>query len=208
MLPTPNRYARSVIPGRPDYSWPDGKRLAFWVATNIETFAYGEGVSPDPVIPTGAPPTHRNYAWRDYGNRVGIWSLFDLYEELGLPTACLVNSYVYNEYPEIIARLRARGDAVVAHGRTNSEWQRGMEEDDERALIAEATATLTDPQGRAPQGWLGPGVAETPLTPDLLKEAGYSYLLDWPCDDQPVWLETRAVWWRWTIWPISLSSNG
>ena len=47
-------------------------------------------------------------------------------------------------------------------------------------------------KGYAPRGWLGPWISETGITPDLLKEAGYSYVLDWPLDDQPVWLATRA----------------
>ena len=191
MLPNQNRYSRSVITRRPDYSWPEGKRLAFYIAINIEVFAYGTGVSPDPVN-TSALPSHRNFAWRDYGNRVGIWNLFDLFDDVRLPTSCLVNSLVYDDYPEIFERIRARGDAIVAHGRTNAENQRSMWEADERKLIAEATATIETNEGRKPRGWLGPGVAETAVTPDLLKEAGYSYLLDWPCDDQPVWLETRA----------------
>lgn len=191
MLPTQNRYAHSVITERPDYSWPDGKRLAFWIGTNIEVFAYGAGISPD-AVSTTAPPNHRNFAWRDYGNRVGIWNLFELFDELKLPTSCLVNSLLYDEYPEIFDRIRTRGDAIVGHGRTNAEVQRGMWEDDERAMIAQVTATIEKHEGRKPKGWLGPGVAETPVTPDLLKEAGYTYLLDWPCDDQPVWLDTRA----------------
>ena len=34
--------------------------------------------------------------------------------------------------------------------------------------------------------------AESLVTPDLLKEAGYRYLVDWPCDDQPYWMKTRS----------------
>ncbi len=190
-LPTQNRYARSILPDRPDWSWPGGKRLAFYVATNIEVFAFGAGVSPDAVV-LNAPPTIRNYAWRDYGNRVAFWNLYDLLDEMGIRSSGLVNSLVCEDYPEIVARLRERGDAIVGHGRTNAETLRGLWEDDERALIAEATGTITAHTGKAPRGWLGPGAAETPATPDLLKEAGYEYLLDWPCDDQPVWIETRA----------------
>jgi allantoinase len=33
---------------------------------------------------------------------------------------------------------------------------------------------------------MGPGALESTVTPDLLKEAGYTHLLDWPLDDQPV----------------------
>ena len=43
-----------------------------------------------------------------------------------------------------------------------------------------------------PAGWLGPWIAESSVTLDLLKEAGYRYVLDWPCDDQPIWMETRS----------------
>ena len=39
---------------------------------------------------------------------------------------------------------------------------------------------------------MGPWIAETERTPDLIKEAGYSYLMDWPADDQPFWMRTRA----------------
>ena len=191
MIPQHSRYTHSAIQQRPDYAWPDGKRLAFYIGLNIEVFAYLAGVGADAMIPS-SPQTHRNYAWRDYGNRVGIWNLFELFDELELPASCLVNSLLYDAYPEIFERIRKRGDAVVGHGRTNSELQRGMWEDDERRLIAEATATIERHEGTKTKGWLGPGVSETGVTLDLLKEAGCTYCLDWPCDDQPIWLETRA----------------
>src|SRR4029078_3377058 len=40
--------------------------------------------------------------------------------------------------------------------------------------------------------WMGPWMSQSRATPDLLKEAGFSFLMDWPCDDQPIWLRTRA----------------
>src|SRR5215207_5658085 len=76
-LPKHNRYAYSTIDERNDYSWPDGKRLAFCVTTNIEVYAYRKGTGWDPAK-KGEPQQQRNYSWRDYGNRVGIWRLFDL----------------------------------------------------------------------------------------------------------------------------------
>ena len=39
---------------------------------------------------------------------------------------------------------------------------------------------------------MGPAAAESNVTPDLLKEAGYTYVMDWPADDQPFWLRTRS----------------
>jgi len=132
-----------------------------------------------------------NYAWRDYGNRVGAWRLFDLFEALRLPASVLLNTSLYDHAPELVAAVRSRGDEIVAHGRTNAERQGTLDEPAERALIAEATDRIRTAEGRAPQGWLGPWISESAVTPDLLAEAGYRYLLDWAMDDQPVFLRVR-----------------
>jgi peptidoglycan/xylan/chitin deacetylase (PgdA/CDA1 family) len=67
-----------------------------------------------------------------------------------------------------------------------------MPEAQERALIAEATAEIARHDSKRPRGWLGPWISESDVTPDLLKEAGYDYVLDWCHDDRPVALATRA----------------
>jgi len=185
------RYAYSPITERPDYDWPDGKRLAFFIGLNVEHFSFGEGLGHTTTAP-GAEPDVRNYAWRDYGLRVGVWRLFDLLDELGLPACHLVNSAVYGHAPQIMERIRERGDEIIGHGRTNSETQIDLGEDDERRLITEATETIERHEGKPPAGWLGPWIAESLVTLDLLKEAGYRYILDWPCDDQPIWMATRS----------------
>ena len=186
-----NRYDYSPITQRRDFSWPGGRRLAFYVALNVEHFSFGEGLGHTPTA-LGPPPDQRNFAWRDYGLRVGIWRIFDLMEEFGLPLCHLLNSAVCEEHAAIVERIRKRNDDVVGHGRTNSERQSDMDEATERQLIAEATRILTQTTGRAPRGWMSPWIAETPYTPDLLKEAGYSYVMDWPADDQPFWMRTRS----------------
>jgi allantoinase len=73
-LPSHNRYDYSSILSRPTYEWPDGKQLAFYIALNIEHFAFGAGSGMDPHN-RGGPQTTRNFAWRDYGNRIGNWRL-------------------------------------------------------------------------------------------------------------------------------------
>jgi peptidoglycan/xylan/chitin deacetylase (PgdA/CDA1 family) len=65
-------------------------------------------------------------------------------------------------------------------------------EEDEARLIAEATEVVTRLSGKPPEGWLGPGLSQSGVTLDLLKEAGYRYVMDWPVDDQPIWMRTRA----------------
>lgn len=186
-----NRYGYSPIIERPQFTWPGGRRLAFYVALNIEHFSFGEGLGHTPTA-LGPPPDPRNYAWRDYGLRVGIWRIFDMMDELGLPMCHLLNASVCETMPQIPARIRQRGDEVIGHGYTNSERQSDMDEPTEAAMIRDATQTLEASCGRRPYGWMGPWIAETYVTPDLLKEAGYTFVMDWPADDQPFWMHTRA----------------
>lgn len=185
------RYDYIPLPDRPDYTWPGGKRLALCICNNLEVFSYRDGLGSDSAVLT-APQTHRNYAWRDYGNRVGQWYLFDLLDELGLPASHNTNSRLLRDCPQILDRIRARGDEIVGHGRSNGERQDGLSEAEERALIQEATDEIRDLAGAAPKGWMGPYFAQSEVTLDLLAEAGYDYMLDWPLDDQPVWMKTRS----------------
>jgi len=190
MLKSHNRYDYSPITRRLDYSWPDGKRLAVHFSLNIEHFAFGEGLGNDYAAPAPQPAV-RSYAWRDYGNRVGAWRLLELAESYDLPYAILANSELYDYCPELLQAFSKRGDEIVGHGRTNAERQDNMKPEEERQVIFEATATIEKHDGKKPTGWLGPYLAQTHETLDLLKEAGYHYMMDWSLDDQPVWFRTK-----------------
>lgn len=191
MLTDHGRYDYVPITRRPDYSWPGGARLAVYIGLNLEHFAFGEGLGAE-LAPGGPHPDVLNYAWRDYGNRVGAWRMLALFDALDLPVSVLANSAMYDYAPELMAAFRARGDEVLGHGRTNSERQSVLDPAEEARLIAEATAAITAAEGVAPKGWLSPWIAESRETPDLLAEAGYGYTLNWCMDDQPVWMRTRA----------------
>ena len=186
-----NRYEYSAIPERPVYDWPDGKRLAVYIALNIEHFSFGEGLGHTPTNP-GTQPDVRNYSWRDYGLRVGIWRIFDLLDEFNIPCSHLFNTSVYDYAPPIPARIRERGDEFIGHGHTNSEEQGVLSEKEEEQLIEKVTGQFRKHEGAGPDGWMGPWISESPHTPDLLKEAGCSYLMDWSADDQPIWMNTRG----------------
>lgn len=185
------RYEYSPIIARPDYDWPEGKRLAVYIALNIEHFSFGEGLGHTPTTP-GSQPDVRNFAWRDYGLRVGIWRIFDLFDELKIPACHLMNSTIYDYAPQIPQYIRQRGDEFLGHGRTNSEQQGDLPEDQERALIEETNDAFKEHEGEGLGGWMGPWISESLVTPDLLKECGFRYFLDWPCDDQPIWMKTRS----------------
>jgi peptidoglycan/xylan/chitin deacetylase (PgdA/CDA1 family) len=191
MLPTHGRYEYHAWPNRRAYAWPDGARLAVYLGLNLEHFAFGEGLGAE-LAPGGPQPDVLNFAWRDYGNRVGAWRILALLDELKIPATILLNSAMYDYAPELVAAHRARGDEIAGHGRTNSERQSVLPEAEERALIAESTAAITRHEGAAPRGWLSPWIAESRVTPDLLAEAGYAYTLNWCADDAPIWMRTRT----------------
>ena len=191
MMRRHERYPYSGIVERPVFDWPGGARLAVYIAVNLEVFPFAEGLG----VPLNNPlpePDVVNFGWRDWGNRVGVWNLLDALDEHAMPAAALINTALYDDCPAVAAAFRARGDEFVGHGRTNAERQADMAPRAEAALLAECRARIVAEEGTPPAGWLSPWVSETHDTPDLLVEAGYRYTLDWPHDDQPTWLATRA----------------
>ncbi|OZM78109.1 polysaccharide deacetylase family protein [Pseudonocardia sp. MH-G8] len=174
-------YEHSSIVSRPPLTFPGGARLAVYVGLNIERFR------PDlPVDPSGGPvPDPLAYGWRDYGSRVGIWRLMDVFDDLGIPVSGIINSDAARAYPEIVEAGVERQWAWVAHGQTNSTYLSGMSPDEEQEHLAQMCAVYDATLPARPTGWLGPGLTETHATPRLLADAGFTYLLDWCCDDQP-----------------------
>ncbi|CAM5305066.1 peptidoglycan/xylan/chitin deacetylase (PgdA/CDA1 family) [Aquamicrobium terrae] len=184
------RLTYSPIENRPDFTWPEGKRLAVYVALCVEHFSYGSGMGL-PYSPGLQHPNSYNWGWREYGNRVGGFRLARLFDDYGLPLAILLNTACYDHCPELLEVFRKRGDEFVAHGHTNSEHPNGMSREEEAAVIDRVTRLIGENEGSPPKGWMSPGAHPSANTEDLLKERGYRYTLDWPMDDQPCWLETK-----------------
>ena len=186
-----DRYSFSPIVNRPDFSWPDGKRLAVYIGINVEWFAFNE--EGGAVLAASNPqPDVLNYAWRDYGNRVGIWRMLDLFDRLELPAVALLNASICEYAPQIVQAFQSRGDEIVSHGHTNSTQPGQLSRSEEQGVIQNAHNKLLQTTGTEPKGYLAPLISESVHTPDLLDEAGYEYLLDWAHDEQPVWFDTKT----------------
>lgn len=190
------RFDYRPIHQRPVWHWPGERHLAVYIGFNVEHFAFGEGLGAA-LGPVSPEPDVLNHSWREYGNRVGAWRCLELFDQLALPTGALINTALYAHCPELVAALAARGDELIAHGHSNAERQGGWEEAREAALLAHCRRTIAAQSGQTPAGWLSPWISESPLTPDLLAEAGYRYTLNWCHDEQPTRLRTRggqALW--------------
>ena len=178
-------YDFSPTPRRPRLELPNGARVAFWAAINIEYYPFGRpGISISP--PTASMvPDPANQGWRDYGPRVGVWRLMAALDANGMRASVLLNSEVCAQYPEIIEEGNKRKWAWLAHGKNNSILQVNMSEVDERKYLDEMLREIESGTGRRPKGWLGPALSETDNTTNLLAELGVTYNCDWCCDDQP-----------------------
>ena len=192
MQPT-ERISYSPITERPPLKLPDGKRMAVWVIVNVEEWDANmpmprtvltppAGGSPSPDIP--------NWAWHEYGNRVGFWRLLKTFDDFKLPAALAINGSAIAGYPAIVKAAKERNWEFMGHGFT----QRNMQKvENEREDIRKTADVIEKATGKRPRGWLGPGLTETWETPDLLKQEGYDYVADWVLDDQPVWLKTKTT---------------
>jgi peptidoglycan/xylan/chitin deacetylase (PgdA/CDA1 family) len=187
----PARYPYTPLPARPAGSWPNGAQLAVVVCVGVESYRFGDGHTEDVLADVPAPDLV-NTAWRDYGNRVGAFRLFELLRRLGIPPTVLLNTDVYDEAPAVLEAARASSAEIVGHGRSNSDSLSGMTPEAERAYLTDVAARIRAAEGSAPGGWSSPWLSQTPATLNLLVASGYRYLLDLRLDDQPVWLSTEA----------------
>jgi peptidoglycan/xylan/chitin deacetylase (PgdA/CDA1 family) len=190
-LPDHGRFDYLPITRRTRYRWPGGAGLAVYLGFNLEHFAFGEGLGAM-IGPPSPQPDVLNYSWREYGNRVGAWRCLELFDTLGLPSAALINTALYDHCPELVAACVARGDELVGHGHSNAERQGTLDEASERELLLLCRQRMQQHSGRTPEGWLSPWISESRVTPDLLAETGYAYTLNWCHDDQPLPMRTRG----------------
>jgi peptidoglycan/xylan/chitin deacetylase (PgdA/CDA1 family) len=183
----------SAIDDRPRLTLPDGKRMAVWVIVNIEEWSEDEPM-PRTVLtpPAGGVPTPDipNWCWHEYGNRVGFWRLLKVLDKHRIKAVLAVNGKATTTYAAITEAALARDWEFIGHGFGQKNMQKVP---DERLDIRRTTEAIRTATGRAPRGWLGPGLTESWDTPDILVEEGYEYVCDWVLDDQPLELKTTTT---------------
>lgn len=187
-----DRIAYSPITDRPALRLPGGARLAVWVIVNVEEWDIDQPMPRTVLTPPagGSPsPDIPNWAWHEYGNRVGFWRMLEVFDQHAIPAVLAVNGACLATYPQIAQAALKRHWEFLGHGFIQKNMQKVDDEAEAIRLTTEAIRSLT---GRPPRGWLGPGLTETWQTPDLLQEAGYDYVCDWVLDDQPIDLATRS----------------
>jgi len=190
MLPT-ERIAYSAIVDREPLKLPGGARMIVWTIVNLELWDIQRpmarqvlpapaGLSPLPDLP--------NWAWHEYGMRVGFWRLQAALERSGVTPTVAINSAVCSAYPRVAKAALEGGWEFMGHGLLQKPVHQEL---DQRGMIRASLDQLRQFTGKPALGWLGPGLTETLETPDLLAEAGIQYVGDWVLDDEPCEMLTR-----------------
>ena len=191
-MPEPVRFPYSPMPERPRLEWPDGARVALWVLPNIEHYEYRpELVNVRDPWPRAPHPDILGYGLRDYGNRVGVWRLFDCLDKHNIRSTVSLNFGLIEHYPQIWEAMEARQCDYLCHGIYNTRYLWNLPEDEERAVIQDCVDTLRKANGAQLQGWFGPAVSGTARTADIVAELGLLYTADYYHDDQPMPIHTQ-----------------
>lgn len=181
-------YDWSNIFDRPKVGWPDGRPIAVWITVSLEWF---------PLTPVDTPfrapghmqtpyPDYRHYTAREYGTRVGFYRLLDAFAKVGAHVSVAANAAIAERYPQIIRDIISAGHEIVAHSTDmNGTIATGLDEGNERNLIARSLDALEAVAGARPRGWHSIARSQSWNTPRLLSDAGIDYMCDWVNDDLP-----------------------
>ena len=186
------RVPYSAIVDRPSLPLPDGGRIAVWTIVNVEEWST-ERAMPRTVLPPpmgqNLIPDLPNWAWHEYGMRVGFWRLLKAIQDAGLRATLAINGSVCNSYPRVVEAALEADWEFMGHGYLQGPMH-GLE--NQRQAIRDTIEAIRAVTGKPPRGWESPGLTETNETPDLLAEEGIEYVADWVLDDQPVEIETTS----------------
>ena len=197
------KYDFVPISERKPLRWPNGKRLALMLTTNLEYWDATKD-TPKPFYPGGPGIVggdlpgnvydNPNYTWREYGQRVGVWRMFDIFDEFGVPSTCTMNAKMGLERRAVIDAALKRGWEIVAHNYVQTELlaDYSFDENKEREVIRETLRVYKEVCGKPAKGWLSSSLRCTLNTIDILAEEGLIFTTDLLNDDQPYLIQTRS----------------
>ncbi|HEX5454590.1 MAG TPA: polysaccharide deacetylase family protein [Stellaceae bacterium] len=189
MIPR-ERAAFSAIVDRPPLHLPDGARIVVWPIVNLEFWDIARPMARQVLpAPTGQVllPDVPNWAWHEYGMRVGVWRFFELFRSLGIRPTLSINARVCEDYERVARAARDAGWEFMGHAFEQMPIHRV---EDQQAMIARSVSVIERFTGDKPVGWLGPGLTQTEDTPELLAAAGIKYIGDFVWDDEPSEIQT------------------
>lgn len=198
----PSFYEYVALPDRRPLRFPNGARLALIITINLEYWEKSRPGQKEPLF-TGGPMTiphglpgevwdSANWTWREYGQRVGVWRLIDMFDNAGVKPSCTANGIMMVERRRIVDAVNERGWELVAHNWAQNDLLTyyAASPDAERAVIKRTLDKFQEVVGRPAKAWLSSAIRGTPHTPAFLKEFGLIAYCDYLNDDQPYLIKT------------------
>ena len=187
------------IVSRPPLRWPNEARVAVVIVVAFETWelvrdrdtGYSGGPGILPVSVTPGMPDYVNYTWREYGHRVGIWRLMDLFDRYGIRPSVALGVKAGQEYPEILQAMLQRDWELYAHSYEQDDLLTNYARDPaaEREVLKLTLDTFEQLVGKPSEGWISPSMRSTSNTVPILAELGVQWFHDYLNDDQPYLLD-------------------
>ncbi len=174
--------------------WPNGEKIAVSIVVNVEEGAEASivegdrGMEPVDELKVFVKKPIRNYGNESnyqYGIKAGAPRIMRLLDKYKVRVTWTTAAQALERAPQIADYIRERGHEACSHG---WRWvhQFRMDEDEERAFIRKAVASIEKTTGTRPYGWLSRYLL-TDNTRRLLAEEGFKYHMDDYSDDQPFW---------------------
>ena len=198
----PSSYPFVALPDRKPLRFPNGAQLALILTINIEYWEKSRPGQKEPLF-TGGPMTiphglpgevldTANWTWREYGQRVGIWRMMDVFDRFGVKPSCTINGMAMTERRRIVDACKDRGWELVPHNWAQNDLLAFYANDPnaERELILRTLQTYEKVSGRPAKAWLSSAIRGTVYTPAFLKEFGLIAYCDYLNDDQPYLIDT------------------
>ncbi len=214
MKEDPGYYEYWPYENRPKIEWPNGAKVAFWVAPNIEFYELNPPDNPFRKPWPQPNPALPGYTSRDWGNRVGHMRQMQLLEKYGIRGSISLSTALCDHHPEIIESCKERQWEFFSHGIYNTRYTYGMTEAQEREMIKDSIESIYKHTGQKCAGYLAPALSHSENTLDLFAEVGTElfgdeagfYSCDLFHDDQPTPINLRSGK-RFASIPYSLEMN-
>ncbi len=200
--PATSSYPFVPIPDRKPLHFPGGAKVALIITINLEYWESHRPGQTEPLFPGGpatiphALPGHvwdtANWTWREYGQRIGIWRMLEVFDSLQVAPSCTTNGLFMTERGRIIDAILQRGWELVPHNWAQNDLLTYYADDPdaERAIIKKTLDTYRAITGRPAKAWLSSAIRGSRHTPAILKEFGVLAYCDYLNDDQPYMIST------------------
>ncbi len=203
-------YGRSV----PAANWPDQARLALQFVVNYEEGSENSILHGDPaseaflseIVGATPRPGQRHMSMEsiyEYGSRVGIWRLLNLFEQKQIPITVFAVAMALARNPAVADAVISAGHEICSHGYRWIDY-RDVPEATEREHLHKAIEIIEQLTGERPLGWYTGRTSEN--TRRLVaEEGGFLYDADDYNDDLPFWTMVNGR--QHLVVPYTLDAN-